>query len=298
MWHSIVKDFQAMGSSCQIVIYVQNKANAQDIIQLCLEIIRHLEVKYSRYIVGNCLYEINQAAKQGHKISLDSETTALINYADACYNNSEGLFDISSGVLRQAWNFKTPKLPTASKIKQLLNQIGWEKITWDKSVLSFGATGMELDFGGIVKEYAADQIATMCQNNGILHGLINLGGDIRIIGAQPNNKSWLIGIKDPRNKGKNIATLALKQGGISSSGDYERSYILANKYYSHILNPKTGYPVTGLASVTVIADFCLVAGSASTIAMLYQHQGGSWLQENNFQAIWVDIYGNTNNSII
>jgi thiamine biosynthesis lipoprotein len=202
------------------------------------------------------------------------------------------LFDISSGILREAWDFKCNRLPEKSRVERLLERVGWEKIAWEKPLLSFGLPGMELDFGGIVKEFAADQCATILLEKGIRHGLINLGGDIRVIGPHPDNNPWKVGIRHPRNKNDMAGSINICTGGISSSGDYERCIKIDGHYYSHILNPKTGWPVAGLAAVTVLADFCLVAGSASTIAMLKEDQGEAWLKDNDFQAWCVDINGN------
>lgn len=243
------------------------------------------------------MYQINQAARLGRSIKVDAETAALLDYADTCYKNSDGLFDISSGVLRAAWDFKSGHLPDQSQINRLLQRVGWEKVLWESPVLSFGSQGMELDFGGVVKEYAADQGAVICMNQGIDHGLINLGGDLRVIGPHPNGKPWSIGIRHPRDKSRVATNVQLKQGGISSSGDYERCIIIGDRFYSHILNPKTGWPVSGMASVTVVADLCLVAGSASTIAMLKDKASKDWLTKNGFKALWIDINGNIGNSI-
>jgi thiamine biosynthesis lipoprotein len=137
---------------------------------------------------------------------------------------------------------------------------------------------MEIDFGGIVKEYAADRAATLCLNAGISHGIVNLGGDIKIIGAHPDGKSWRVGIQHPRDKTKVWKALKLKTGALASSGDYERCMVIDGVRYGHILNPKTGYPVRHLTAVSVIADLCVVAGSAATIAMLKEKDGEKWLK--------------------
>ncbi|MGR8932313.1 MAG: FAD:protein FMN transferase [Gammaproteobacteria bacterium] len=287
-----------MGSPCETRIYAESEPRARASFDSVFENIQRLEQRYSRYLENNELFAINQIAKQGGSINVDSETAALLDYADSCYLASEGLFDISSGILRKAWNFKSGHLPRADEIRALLDKIGWKKITWKNPRLSFGIKEMELDFGGIVKEYAADQSATLFQKTGIRHGLVNLGGDIRIIGPHPDGSHWHIAIQHPRRPGALAGTIRVEQGGISSSGDYERCIKIGDRYYSHILNPKTGWPVKGLTAVTVVADFCLVAGSASTIAMLKGKKAAKWLRENRFRALWVDSDGRVENSIV
>lgn len=280
-----------MGSSCELRFYSEHVELAQALAAEAIDIVRVLERRYSRYLKKNWLAEINHAATAGGTIRVDEETAALLDYADNCYQHSDGLFDITSGVLRKAWDFKRQALPEQQRIERLLDAVGWDKVSWQKPVLSFLQKGMELDFGGIVKEYAADRCAVQCIQHGVSHGLVNLGGDIRVIGPHANGEPWSIGIRDPRNQRRAISRISLAHGAICSSGDYERCIRIGGRYFSHILNPKTGWPVSSLASVTVVADLCLVAGSSSTIAMLKDKHGKEWLYENNLSAFWVDTKG-------
>jgi thiamine biosynthesis lipoprotein len=156
--------------------------------------------------------------------------------------------------------------------------------------------GFELDLGGAVKEYAVDRLASMCWESEIYHGLINLGGDIRIIGPHPDGSPWAVGIANPKLKTKFINTVYLSHGALASSGDYERCIQVGGVKYGHILNPKTGWPVCHLSAVTVAADLCVVAGSASTIAMLKEESGVSWLNVLGLPHLWVDVDGNTGGS--
>ncbi len=270
--------FSAMGSPCELQIYAENESIAQKIAQQIIADVYRLERKYSRYRADSFLSEINEVAASGGSITVDEETAGLLNYAQTCYELSDGLFDITSGILRQAWRFDSPALPNEKIIQSLLAKIGWQKLHWENSTLTFSQAEMEIDFGGIVKEYAADRAATLCLNAGILHGIVNLGGDIKIIGAHPDGKPWRVGIQHPRDKTKVWKTLKLKTGALASSGDYERCMVIDGVRYGHILNPKTGYPVRHLAAVSVIADLCVVAGSAATIAMLKEKEGEKWLK--------------------
>lgn len=285
--------FTAMGSGCAMKLYAGNRAQAWQAAYSALASIQRLEQRYSRYLRQNILAEINRIADAGGSIRVDTETAALLDYAERCYQQSDGLFDITSGVLRKAWNFKSGVLPEPRRIASLLTRVGWHKVVWKSPQLSFRCRGMELDLGGIVKEYAADQCATICLQHDIHHGLINLGGDIRIVGPHPDGRPWLVGIRDPRDPTRYVDRLEIHRGGVCSSGDYERCLKVGERYFSHILNPITGWPVNGLASVTVAADFCLVAGSVSTIAMLKEEAGKQWLQQCGLQAHWTDIENNS-----
>lgn len=290
--------FKAMGSPCEVQLYAPEAKLAQQIANTVIADVQRLEARYSRYRDDSELSVINRVAAVGGSISVDAETAGLLNYADTCYQQSDGLFDVSSGILRRAWHFDSGQLPTQAEIDALLHYIGWHKLHWHAPVLEFPQAGMELDFGGIVKEYAVDRAATLCQTAGIQHGVVNLGGDIRIIGPHPNGSAWQIGIRHPRDANALITNVPLFSGALASSGDYERCILLNGTRYGHILNPITGYPVRHLASVSVISDFCVVAGSASTIAMLKEKQGANWLTDLGLAHYWVTVDGEVGGSLL
>jgi len=246
--------------------------------------------------VPGVLSEINRIAGASGSIQVDEETAGLLNYAETCHEQSDGLFDITSGILRCAWRFDRGELPDQALIDSLLDKIGWHKLRWRNPVLEFTVAGMEIDFGGVVKEYAADRAAALCWNEGVRHGMVNLGGDIKIIGPRGDLSPWRIGIRHPRKKNTLIQPLLLSEGALASSGDYERCIEIGGIRYGHVLNPKTGWPVRYLASVSVVADFCVVAGSASTIAMLKEDQGPCWLERLGLPNLWVDVNGQSGGS--
>jgi len=281
-----------MGTSCSLLFYAQQNGRAKQLANQVIKDVQRLEKRYSRYRQDSFLSKINRVAAIGGSISVDIETAGLLNYAAACYNQSDGLFDITSGVLRRLWRFDSQCLPSEEAIAALLQTIGWEKLTWRPPVLTFLMPGMEIDFGGIVKEYAVDRVASHCWSAGIRHGIINLGGDIKIIGPQADGSPWRVGIRHPRSPDETLSTLLLTQGALASSGDYERCIIIDGVRYGHIINPKTGWPVQFLASVSVVGDFCVVAGSGSTIAMLKEEQGPQWLIDLGLDHVWMDIQNN------
>lgn len=260
--------------------------------------VERLEAMYSRYREDSFLSEINRVAAQGGKIKVDAETAGLLDYAAACYQQSDGLFDITSGILRRAWNFKSGQLPAEGRIDALLAKVGWHKLRWKSPLLEFPFAGMELDFGGVVKEYAVDRTVTLCWEASIRHGIINLGGDIRIIGPHADGSPWRVGIRHPNQPGGLLKTLQLYGGGLASSGDYERCITLNGIRYGHILNPKTGWPVKRIAAVSVLGDLCVIAGSASTIGMLKEDQARDWLNDLGLPHLWVDVEGKVGGSLV
>ncbi|WP_260839159.1 FAD:protein FMN transferase [Methylomonas koyamae] len=285
------REFNAMGTPCEIQLFAVSTAAASAAADAAVAEVQRLEARYSRYRPDSFLSEINRAAAAGATIEVDAETASLLDYATTCHQQSDGLFDITSGLLRQAWKFDSGRLPEPAALAALLAKVGWDKVVWQKPLLGFGVTGMEIDFGGVVKEYAADCAATVCRNRGVKHGVVNLGGDIRVIGPRGDGTPWRVGIRDPRQRGEILKTLPVYEGAVASSGDYERCLLIDGVRYGHILNPKTGWPVRHLAAVTAVADFCVVAGSASTIAMLKEADGVEWLRQLNLPHLWVDVHG-------
>ena len=245
-----------------------------------------IEAKYSRCRDDSVTSRINAAAGAA-PVAVDDETYALLNYAGQCHAQSDGLFDITSGVLRRAWNFRRdpPAIPSSDELAAILPLIAWRDVEWSERSVRLPRAGMEVDFGGIGKEYAADRVATILLGHGMRHGFVNLGGDIRAIGPQPDGTPWRAGIRHPRVDGVAIAAFDLAEGALATSGDYERYFDLGGKRYCHILDPRTGMPVSHWQSVSVAAPLCVVAGSCATIAMLrgegatafLDAQGLAWL---------------------
>lgn len=285
-----------MGSPCEIQLFAKTLSEARRIAALAVADVGRLEAKYSRYRADSFLSIINRVARAGGEIDVDEETAGLLHYADTCHRQSDGLFDITSGVLRKAWDFKSGKLPEAGAVDRLLAGIGWHKVLWRPPTLMFPAD-MEIDLGGVVKEYAVDRAAALCLQAGAASGIVNLGGDIKIIGPRPDDEPWRVGIRHPRLRDGLLKTLLLREGALASSGDYERCLVVDGKRYGHVLNPRTGWPVGYLAAVSVVGEFCVVAGSASTIAMLKENKGPDWLVQLGLPHLWVSVDGKTGGTI-
>lgn len=271
--------FQAMGSFCEIQLLDASRIDARQKVRLLQAEVLRLEQKYSRFREDSLLTEINASAGKAMGVRLDGETRSLLDHAQSCYRQSDGLFDITSGALQQLWDFRSGRVPDAEAIAGVLANVGMEKLHWTQNRLYLPAN-LQIDFGGIVKEYAADTVAHMARNLGISSGLVNLGGDFAVIGPLPDTRPWPVGIVNPSQHDQVMARVQLLSGGLASSGDYERCFVHEGRRYSHIINPKTGWPGAGLRAVSVCADLCTVAGSVATIAMLKpENDAIAWLEE-------------------
>jgi thiamine biosynthesis lipoprotein len=279
--------FTAMACPCEILIRSDSPPEIEELASAALTETRRIEQKFSRYRKDNIVYAINNA--DGQPVPIDDETGQLLDYAGNCYQLSEGLFDITSGILRRAWTFKGEKVrPDQKQIDTLLKLVSWEKVRLTPGQIIL-EPGMEIDFGGIGKEYAVDKVSQLLFQMSGLPAMVNFGGDIMIVGSDHQDKPWCIGIADPERPDYPLGFIELFKGAVTTSGVSYRHCFVNGKRLGHVLNPRTGWPVTDAPrSVTVVANFCLEAGMLSTMAMLYGKDAELFLkrQQVQFHCIW------------
>ena len=260
--------FVAMGSPCEILVETKERALAESVAETASAEAWRIEDRFSRYLPGNIVDRINRA--DGHAVEVDEETARLIDFAVTLYEISEGKFDITSGILREAWTFDgSDRVPTADVVDSTLRRVGWDKVRWEKPLLTLGA-GMQIDFGGIAKEYAVDRTASLIATQTDAACLVNFGGDLAALRPTADSGAWQVGIEAP-DAGREIAQkrIRLERGGLATSGDARRFLLKDGIRYGHILDPTTGWPVVDAPrSITVAADTCTQAGMLATLAML------------------------------
>lgn len=288
-------EFTAMASPCQVMLCAPSAAAARALAQPAIDEVLRIERAYSRYRADSVVGRINASAGSGQWVALDGEAAGLLDYAAQLHSLSDGLFDITSGVLRRAWDFHQPHLPSSEELAPLLELVGWQHVERlagaGAAAVRLPVAGMELDFGGFGKEYAADRAAALLLKQGVRQGYVNLGGDMRVLGPQADGRPWRIGIQDPRDAGRTIASIDIAEGALATSGDYERFFELDGRRYCHVLDPRSGRPVTHWRSVSVLAPLAVAAGSASTIAMLQGGSAPSFLDGSGFAWLAQDASG-------
>jgi thiamine biosynthesis lipoprotein len=282
--------FRAMASTCEVVLAADDEASANRLAGAAIAEVQRIEVAYSRYRADSIVSRINAAAGRDF-VECDDETLRLLDFADQLYEESGGLFDITSGVLRRAWDFKAARVPGGDELSACTACIGWRRVERQGRAIRLPQAGMELDFGGFGKEYAADRAAEVLLALGVRHGYVNLAGDLRVFGPRPDGTPWAVGIRHPREPGAVLASLPLTVGALATSGDYERFFERDGRRYCHILDPRTGHSVTYWRSVSVLAPQAIVAGAVSTIAMLKQERGLAYLQASGFDFLAIDHQG-------
>ena len=268
--------FSCMASPCEVLIETDDAQLASKITEIAASEAWRIEQKFSRYRDDNILYQIHHA--EGKQVEVDEELSLLLDFAQQCYQLSDGLFDISSGVLRRIWTFDcSDNIPTHKQSKTLLQSIGWHKITWQPPFITV-PKGMEIDLGGLGKEYAVDKAGKLAAEATAQPVLINFGGDLLATKTPLSRDAWHVGVEAIGGSDK-TGLIKIKAGGIATSGDENRYLERDGKRYSHVLNPKTGRSVTDAPkSITVAAPSCIEAGFLSTLAMLHGKEAKSFLQ--------------------
>ena len=268
-----------MASPCEILTEAKSHRDAAKLLEIASLEAWRIEDKFSRYLAGNIIHQINTAG--GSSVQVDEETARLLSYAAECFAISDGMFDITSGVLRKVWKFDgSDKIPSEESVKEILPRVGWEKITFEDQTLTMPA-GMEIDLGGIGKEYAVDLVAGLIAYSSDASFVVNFGGDLFVSGLRSSGEPWQIGLDDPQKTGEgSVGMLKIERGGVATSGDARRFLLRDGVRYSHILNPKTGWPIQDAPrSIMVVADSCVEAGVLSTVAMLNGQNAESFLEQ-------------------
>jgi thiamine biosynthesis lipoprotein len=277
-----------MGSPCEVLTEATSATSAEDLVMLVATEAWRIEDKYSRYIEGNIIDRVNSAG--GKPVEVDEETAQLLDFSETLYQLSDAAFDITSGVLRRVWTFDgSDKIPPAGKVSELLVWVGWNKCEWQSPVLRLPAN-MEIDLGGVGKEYAVDRTILKLREQTDVPCLVNFGGDLAVTGPPGKRRAWGIGIEGT-DQGAIDKRIELRQGGIATSGDARRFLLRDGVRYGHVIDPRTGWPVTDApSSITVAADTCTQAGMLATLAMLRGRSAEDFLA-NQAEQYWCRRFG-------
>ena len=275
--HLIAACFWAMASPCEVLLPSTDHAEARECGALVAAEAWRVERKFSRYLNDSVVARIH--ASRGVAVDVDEETASLLDFASQCHELSDGAFDITSGVLRHAWKFDgSDRIPEAAAIERLLPLVGFTKLEWQAPRLLLPA-GMELDFGGIGKEYAVDRAYDLLAERRSAPFLVNFGGDLRANQPAPHGP-WQVGIERPDTNRDAAMILDLAHGALATSGDSRRYLLKDGVRYGHILDPRTGWPVPNAPrSVTVAASSCTEAGLLATMALLHGAGAREYLYE-------------------
>jgi len=240
---------------------------------------RRIELKFSRYRDSSVVSEINRNAGRT-PVAVDEETDMLIESALDLAAITGGRFDPTVGALRRAWDFKSGRVPSQDEVSALLPLVNSAAVSRRDRTVFLRRAGMEIDLGGVGKEYAVDRAAELLRQEGIRAAIVSFAGDVHTIGSRGDGRPWKVGVLDPRDRGRcRFAVRTLADAGVATSGDYERGFMKDGVRYHHILDARTGWPARGVASATVVAASAFRAGQFATAAFLLGAEEGLALLE-------------------
>lgn len=256
-----------LGSPYEVTVVANDTIQGNLYIDMSIAETKRIENQISDWIPTTPISTINKNA--GIKpIKVNDEVFGLVERALKISQVTEGAFDISYASMDKIWKFdgSMKEMPTPEAIKKSVAKIGYKKVILDpkEKTIFLKEEGMKLGLGGIGQGYIADKVKELLFSKGCTSGIINVSGDINAWGKQPDGKPWSVGIVNPMNKNKVFATFPLEDSSVETSGSYEKYVTFNGKRYSHIIDPRTGYPATGIVSVSVFAKQTEVADALAT----------------------------------
>lgn len=253
-----------MGSAFEFVLIAQQDTG-EKLLDECVDEVKRIEALLTEFSDASQTTQINKAAGY-HAVKVDTETFQIIQRSLRISKLTQGAFDITSGVLKKLYNFKGASfsLPDKKLIQQTLQKVGYQKIELSENKVKLQTTGMHIGFGAIGKGYAADKVKTLLLKRGIESGVINASGDLTAWGTRLDGSLWKVAIADPNDKEKVIAWIPIKNASVATSGDYEQYFEYQGKRYSHTIDPKTGLPVSGIKSVTIVSPGAELSDALAT----------------------------------
>lgn len=259
-----------MGNRFEISVVSDNEYWAYEKIDLAITEIQRIENLLTTFSNESVTYKINENAGI-QPVQVPKEVFDLIYRCQMLSKMTQGAFDISYGSIdKRFWNFdlNMTELPNKEDAKKAVELINYQNIILNDNDLSvfLKVKGMRIGFGGIGKGYAAERAKLILKENGVTSGIVNAAGDLTTWGYQENGEAWTIGIADPNKKEALFSTFKITNTSVATSGNYEKFVLINGKKYSHTIDPKTGYPITGIKSVTIIAENAEIADALATPA--------------------------------
>lgn len=271
-----VLTFQAMSTHCQVKIHAADTRLVQEFQNEVLNWVAWFEARYSRFLADSLIGRINSSAGE-HWVEIDPETEALFNLCQDMIFFTRGVFDPTALPLMKLWNWKARPavIPAPEAVQAAQELVGWSKVQRRPGAVFLPRAGMNLDLGGIGKEYAVDRVLTLGLQRGFQNILVDFGQDVRVHGRPAQHEAWVVGLEDPHQPGKCWSAVQVNNHAVATSGDYVRHFNYQGRRFGHIIDPRTGYPVdNGMLSVSIIAPHCTFAGILSTAAFVLGAKDG------------------------
>jgi thiamine biosynthesis lipoprotein len=274
------RTFKAMNSYCEIRMNCASEQDADRGLTLVTTEVERIEAKYSSYRSNSHWQQLVVDAGSGSGVSVDDETARLLDMAELGHTVSEGLCDVTLSALLDIWDWQAASLPNTRTIAEAMRKSGWSLVNWQRPVLVLPDVGMRIDLGSLIKEYTADTCIKLLQEHGFASAMVQLGRDVAACLEDDSEPPWKVEIKQSYANRNRTVLVLVRNGGLATRGDFDRCMVVNGIRYSHLLDPRTGWPVQGLASVSVLAPQCATAGMLATTAMVRgEGRGPAWLEQ-------------------
>ncbi len=286
--------FRAMGTDCVIKFSASDRDRAASFAQEAVQWVANFETKYSRFRDSSLISEINRQAGKNW-VEIDSEVESIFSICDDLHFMTQGVLDPTMLPLIRLWDYhKTPaSVPTDQEVDKALELVGWKKVERRPGSIYLPQEGMSLDLGGFGKEYAVDKVAAMAVGYGLPCCLVDFGRDIHAVENPPSASAWHIALENPEKPDTPWASIAARNLGIATSGDYCRFFEKDGQRFGHIIDPRSGRPVANaILAVSILANSCLEAGVLSTAAFVMGEEDGLKLIEGTFGAEGCFVFNN------
>lgn len=278
--------FRAMGTDCRIVYRASSWASAERFRERALRWVANFEETYSRFRGDSLISRINAAAGVA-PVAIDAETESILALCDWYHWTTHGVFDPTSLPLQRLWDYHDPQPvePGEEQVEQARALLGWKRVVREPGYVFLPVRGMAMDLGGIGKEYAVDRVMGLALAHGLEDVLVDFGHDLRVHGKPPEGGAWRIGLEKADDPGRCWAGVAVADRAVCTTGDYVRRVVIKGRTYGHIIDPRSGYPVShGVRSVSVIAPTCTEAGMLSTASFIMGPEDGLAFLDAYYQA--------------
>jgi thiamine biosynthesis lipoprotein len=270
---------QAFGRVCHLVVD-NSDGRGEELLARCQEELLRLEHKFSSYHPDSITSQLNQTAGTGYCVPVDAEARSLFLFADALWSESKHIFDPTTRILQDCYDSSGALLASPDQLHNMLELVGWDSCKVSDAGAELVNKGMLIDLNSCVRPYALDSLRKLLLKRAVSNAYIEMGEDVATIGKQPDGANWLIGVRIPKGTRAAIVRLKVNNQGFAVRGDFEHAFIQNDERYGRALSPIDGQPIPGLLSVTIIAENCLTACSAASIARLKTEATGiKWLEK-------------------
>lgn len=278
----------AFGRACHLIVD-NHDGSGDDLLAAAVAELQRIETRFCARKAGSLIDEINQAAGTGIYTELDEEAQSLLRFVDALWTQSKHVFDPTTRILQDCYGSNGRLRATKDQLRGMLKLVGWGRLEITDDGARLAQKGMLIDLNACISPYAVDSVRKTLLRHGAEHALVELDRDVATIGTQVDGANWLVGSRFPRGSRTAIARLKLNDKGYAIRGDYERALTIDGERYGRALSPIDGQPIPGLLSVAVIADNCLTACSAASVARLKTEPAAlKWLDSLGLPWLAVD----------